>query len=138
MPKYRSFTEYLQDNYYYQIKESLLDFVKENGLRNEDSELIKYDDFDIVSLKIYRVNFTKSECSNVEFDFYLKAVFLVNNGFDRTVDSFVGTMAGSFSKGFKEKDNVDVTDDNQCEGVFTNALVPVMRKDDYDRFVINF
>ncbi len=138
MPKYRSFTEYLQDNYYYQIKESLLEFVKENGLRNEDSQLIKYDDFDIVSLKIYRVNFTKSECSNVEFDFYLKAMFLVNNGFDRTVDSFVGTMAGSFSKGFKEKDNVDVTDDNQCEGVFTNALVPVMRKDDYDRFATNF
>lgn len=89
-------------------------------------------------MKIYRVNFTKSECSNVEFDFYFKAVFLVNNGFGRTVDSFVGTMAGSFSKDFKEKDNFDVTDDNQCEGVFTNALVPVMRKDDYDRFAANF
>ena len=33
--KNKSFTEYLQDNYYGQIKKSLLGFVNENGLRND-------------------------------------------------------------------------------------------------------
>ena len=122
MPKYKSFTEYLQDNYYGQIKESLLDFVKENGLRNDDGVMMKFGNYEIVSLKVYRVDFTKSEFSNVEFNFFIKVVFLVDDGFDKAMDSFVGNMSGSFKKGFKEKDDVAMTDD-ECEGVFTKAWI---------------
>ena len=137
MPKYKSFTEYLQDNYYGQIKESLLDFVNENGLRSDDGVMMKFNNYEIVSLNVYRVDFTKSEFSNVEFNFFIKVVFLVDDGFDKVMDSFIGNMAGSFKKGFKEKDDVAMTND-ECEGVFTKALVPVMHKEEYDKFATRF
>ena len=52
MPKYKSFTEYLQDNYYGQIKESLLAFVNENGLRSDDGIMMKLSNYEIVSLNV--------------------------------------------------------------------------------------
>lgn len=47
MPKYNSFTEYLQDNYSNQIKESLLEFVNENGVRNDEGVVIYFDKYEI-------------------------------------------------------------------------------------------
>lgn len=137
MPKYNSFTEYLQDNYCNQIKESLLEFVDENGVRNDEGVVIHFDKYEIASLNVYRVNFTKSEFSHVEFDFYIKVVFILDDGFDRVSDSYVGRMAGSFQNGFVKKDFVSRTTDER-EGVFTNALVSVMRKEDYDYFATTF
>lgn len=137
MPKYNSFNEYLQDNYFNQIKESLEEYVSENGIRSDDYNIAKSNQFEILSINVFKVQFTKSEFNNVEFKFFIKAMFLLNEDLTRNVESFVGKMQGSFKKGFKLKDNVEVTDEEE-EGVFTKDLVPVMCKDDYDKFASRF
>lgn len=137
MPKYNTFNEYLQDNYFNQIKDSLDEYVNENGLRNDDGNPEKNNLYKIVSINVFKVQFTKSEFNHVEFKFFIKAMFLLDESFERRVESFVGKMQGSFKKGFKLKDNVEVTDEED-EGVFTKDLVPVMHKEDYDKFATRF
>lgn len=137
MPKYNTFSEYLQDHYFNQIKETLEEYVREYGLRNDDGNFEKSNQSEIVFINVFKVQFTKSELNNIEFKFFIKAMFLLDEGFERRVESFVGKMQGSFKKGFKLKDQVEITDEKD-EGVFTQDLVPVMRKEDYDLFATRF
>lgn len=138
MLKYNSFNDYLQDKYHKEIGISILNFAKKNGIRTSDGEFKIYKSYKLVAIKVYRIQFTASEFSSLAFNFFVKGLFIIN-GTLRRLDTYIGSMRGSFEEGFKfdNKSEIQTTDEN-TEGVFTDALVPVMQKDEYDVYATRF
>lgn len=114
MAKYNSFNEYLEDNYYNLFKESLLSHLKQVGIEDNDGCVTNYYKYDIVSLNIYRVNFTISKFNIVEFEVCLRVDILLNQS-SIISRRYSGRMRGTFSKGFQFVNKVNSTSEKMKE-----------------------
>lgn len=149
MYKYSNFVEYIQLNYMDSIRKALEEFIIENEMvlyKQEPSGMHKYDDYEIRSIKVYGVRYTKNKRDKVEFDVLLKAEFQVldsvldpSTGFPPFIersDSFRYGMTGSFRKGFKEKDDLEKIEEEPER--LTDSLVPIISLEEMDEYATKF
>lgn len=150
MYKYSSFVEYIQLNYIGLLRKGLEEFIECNELviyRDNPSAMHRYDSYEIRSIKVTGVNYTKNQRDKVEFDVILTAEYIVsddvldsNTGFPpfyEKRESFRCGMTGSFKKGFKEKDDIEKVEDEKEERL-TKSLVPVISTEEMDEYATKF
>ena len=78
MYKYNSFKEYIQLNYIETIQDALELYIKQNErtITDKDTNVTHtYDDFQINTIWVTTVHYTKNKKDNVEFEVYFRAVY---------------------------------------------------------------
>lgn len=147
MSEYRSFTEYLQNNYKDVIEENLIPFIlSELSDITIDGVMHHFEDVEVNNLRIRGVKYTKSEIDKVEFECLFTAEYLMtcNDVFPPLVledqnNSFSCYFKGSFSSGFKLCDKeIELIDEEEFDQKLTNTLVPVIPKDKMDKYASKF
>lgn len=140
--KYESFEEYIQLNYLEMIKDSLQDFLEKVEQQENTEENVKRKIL-INSINVLTVVFTKSLIDNVEFKLYFKAAYNIIDELNELPikletkeQSFVCPMKGSFRKGFKEKDDIEITE--ETEEIYSSGLVPIISNEKMDGFATKF
>ena len=149
MYKYSSFVEYIQLNYIENITKALEDFIVENEMvlyTEKPSAMHHYDSFEVKSIKVYGVRYTKNKRDNLEFDVLLKATFSVlddvfdpDSGFPpffEKTESYRYGMKGSFKKGFTEKDDLERIEEEPER--LTDTLVPIISLEEMDDYAAKF
>lgn len=147
MYKYNSFKEYIQLNYIETIQEALGQYIKQNDLTIFDEDTGNshtYEDFNISTIRVTTVHYTKNKKDNVEFAVHFKAEYIVcDNVLDGDSDwppfiekseYFIFDMKGSFKKGFVPKWKDDVKKVDEESETISNSLAPHPRDemDSYD------
>lgn len=151
MYKYNSFKEYIQLNYIEIIQDALGQYIKQNDLTVFDEDTGKshtYDDFNISTIRVTTVHYTKNKKDNVEFAVHFKAEYVVcDNVLD--VDSdwppiveksgyFIFGMKGSFKKGFVPKGKDDVKKLDEEPETISSSLVPIISREEMDSYATKF
>ena len=149
MYKYSSFVEYIQLNYIDLLKNKLGKYIVSNKLVLIENNLPvhTYDNYEIRSIKVIGVNYTKNKRDKVDFDVILRAQYVVS---DKVIDpnseypsfleregSFRCGMTGSFKNGFEKKDYIEVFDEESDERL-TKSLVPVISLEEMDEYATKF
>lgn len=151
MYKYNSFKEYIQLNYIEIIQDALGQYIKQNDLTVFDEDTGKshtYDDFNISTIRVTTVHYTKNKKDNVEFAVHFKAEYVVcDNVLDGDSDwppfieksgYFIFDMKGSFKKGFVPKGKDDVKKVDEEPEKISNSLVPIISRDEMDNYATKF
>lgn len=76
MYKYNSFKEYIQLNYIETIQDALELYIKQNELTitDEDTNVTHtYNDFQINTIRVTTIHYTKNKKDNVEFEVHFRA-----------------------------------------------------------------
>jgi hypothetical protein len=149
--KYNSFKEYIQLNYIETIQDALKLYIKQNDLTitDEDTNATHtYDDFQIKTIRVTTVHYTKNKKDNVEFEVHFRADYQVcdsvldpDSDWPPVVEKasyFIFEMKGSFKKGFvpKGKDEVKKVEDEP--ETISNSLVPIISRDEMDSYATKF
>lgn len=149
MYKYNSFEEFIQLNYFDEIKEAVSSFIGENMMEVKFKRKKKtYESFDISDIRVTFVDWTKSRNDHVEFDVYLRVKYLlIDEVYDEksvfppileAKDVFIYPMEGSFKEGFKKrKKKMSKTEEEQPESIST-SLVPVVHVEELDDYATKF
>ena len=151
MYKYNSFKEYIQLNYIETIQDALGQYIKQNDLTIFDEDTGNshaYEDFNISTIRVTTIHYTKNKKDNVEFEVHFKAEYIVcDNVLDGDSDwppfieksgYFIFDMKGSFKKGFVPKGKDDVKKIDEEPEKISNSLVPIISKDEMDNYATKF
>lgn len=145
MYKYSSFKEYIQLNYIETIQDALELYIKQNELTitDEDTNATHtYDDFQINTIRVTTVHYTKNKKDNVEFEVHFRADYqLCDSVLDPDSDwppvvekasYFIFEMKGSFKKGFAPKGKDEVKKVEEEPETISNSLIPIISREEMD------
>ena len=151
MYKYNSFKEYIQLNYIETTQDALELYIKQNELTitDEDTNVTyTYDDFQINTIRVTTVHYTKNKKDNVEFEVYFRADYQVcDSVLDHDSDwlpvvekasYFIIEMKGSFKKGFVPKGKGEVKKVEEEPETISNSLVPIISRDEMYSYATKF
>ena len=147
MYKYNSFKEYIQLNYIETIQDALELYIKQNDLTitDEDTNVTHtYDDFQINTIRVTTVHYTKNKKDNVEFEVHFRADYQVcdsvldpDSDWPPVVEKasyFIFEMKGSFKKGFVPKGKDEVKKVEEEPETISNSLVPIISREEMDSY----
>lgn len=151
MYKYNSFKEYIQLNYIDTLQDALESYIKQKDLTifDEDTgESHTYDDFQISTIRVTTVHYTKNKKDNVEFEVHFRADYQICDGvlnpdsdWPPVVDKsgyFIFAMKGSFKNGFAPKGKDEVKKLDEEPETISSSLVPIISKDEMDSYATKF
>lgn len=151
MYKYNSFKEYIQLNYIETIQDALELYIKQNDLTITDEDTSAthtYDDFQINTIRVTTVHYTKNKKDNVEFEVHFRADYQVcdsvldpDSDWPPVVEKasyFIFEMKGSFKKGFVPKGKDEVKKVEEEPETISNSLVPIISRDEMDSYATKF
>lgn len=138
MGNYNNFEQYLEINYHFLLEKSLYEFINSKKIYEYDSSLVNYEKISLNKFNIIGVKFIQSESNIVRFKVFLDVYINVDRNKQILKKTFYTTMSGKFNKGFTiNKDNPIITEE-KIEGTYTKKLVPVINKDNYDKYAKKF
>lgn len=151
MYKYNSFKEYIQLNYIDTLQDALESYIKQKDLTvfDEDTgESHTYDDFQISTIRVTTVHYTKNKKDNVEFEVHFRADYQIcdsalnpDSDWPSVVDKsgyFIFAMKGSFKNGFAPKGKDEVKKIDEQPETISSSLVPIISKDEMDNYATKF
>lgn len=149
--KYNSFKEYIQLNYIDTLQDALESYIKQKDLAffDEDTgDSHTYDDFQISTIRVTTVHYTKNKKDNVEFEVHFRADYQIcdsvlnpDSDWPPVVDRsgyFIFEMKGSFKKGFVPKGKDEVKKLDEQPETISSSLVPIISKDEMDSYATKF
>lgn len=139
MSKYKCFEEFIQLNYFEEIKYYFSDYLKEYIILNKNF----YNDFFINSILVLSVDFCSNKINHVEFNVIFKAEYLLFKDEDIVVQKSCGEfysikMFGSFNDGFNIDYNSNVVHYNREPKNINSKLIPTIFGSKYEEYAERF
>lgn len=145
--KYENFVEFIQLNYLDNIQAAMGEYIRDYELNEKNSEGdYRFNAYNINSITVKFIKFTKSQIDKVEFEVCLKSDYELAETDDDSIlvsisksEFFLYKMKGSFKEGFKgrKKDELQLLEKEPVE-VLSNGLVPIIPTDKMDEYATIF